>query len=171
MKQTSFFFLLLLSSCHYQRQNETLSLIQIQDRNGLIETVSTEEKLTSFADVDFLGSQPYKKVMRVFKKEGKNRAIVTSYHPNGLLYQYLEAQEMRANGMYREWFSNGQLKIEAKVIGGTADLTPNGQEDWVFDSVSSVWDEQGNLIATIPYVKGALDGLSIYYFPNGTVSK
>ncbi len=163
--------LLLLSSCTHTR-NEALALIQIQDRNGLTETISNPDRLTNYQQADFLASQPYQKVFRVFKnEEGKNTSKITTYHPNGMLFQYLEAEEMRAHGAYREWFANGQQKVEATVIGGTADLSEGGQSDWLFDSLSKVWDEQGNLIALIPYNKGVLDGKSLYYYPTNVLER
>jgi antitoxin component YwqK of YwqJK toxin-antitoxin module len=39
------------------------------------------------------------------------------------------------DGIYREWFENGQLKIEKKVVEG-------------IEVESKEWDEQGNLIET-----------------------
>lgn len=162
---------ILAAGCYHNNSQDLLSLIQIQDRNGLTETISNPDRLLSYEATDFFSAQPYKKVLRVYKKEGKNRSKITTYHPNGTLCQYLEAEEMRAHGTYQEWFANGQIKLEAKVIGGTADLAPGTQEDWVFDQTSQVWDEQGHLIAQIPYDKGVLEGVSVYYFPNGQVDK
>ncbi|MDE3047171.1 MAG: hypothetical protein KGI83_02350, partial [Verrucomicrobiota bacterium] len=171
MKRSLFLLLAVVAGCHYTTHTAPLSLIQIQDRNGLTETISNADRLVHFEEVDFFSSQPYKKVLRVYKGEGKNCSRITTYHPNGLIHQYLEAEEMRARGMFREWFSNGQLKIEATVIGGTADLTAGAQDDWVFDAMSRVWDEQGHLVASIPYEKGSLEGTSIYYFPNERVQR
>lgn len=164
-------FLLFAAGCHHTAQNESISLIQIQDRNGLTETISNPDRLTSYQTTNFLAAQPYKKVVRIYKQEGKNHSRLTTYHPNGMPSQYLEAQEMRAHGSYREWYPNGQLRLEATVIGGTADLSPGVQEDWVFDSISRVWDEQGHLIAEIPYNKGFLNGKSVYYYPSGQIEK
>lgn len=171
MKRLLFLLLVIGAGCYHSARTDTLSLIQIQDRNGLMETVSNPDRLVTYETIDFLSSQPYKKVLRIYKSEGKNRSRITTYHPNGMIHQYLEAEEMRAHGSYREWFPSGQLKIEATVIGGTADLTPGAQEDWVFDSTSHVWDEQGHLMATIPYAKGVLEGKSIYYYPNEIVQR
>ncbi len=164
-------FALLFVGCHRAPQNDSLALIQIQDRNGLTETISNPDRLTPYQTVDFLTSQPYKKVLRVYKAEGKNHSKITTYHPNGSIAQYLEAEEMRAHGAYREWFPNGQIKIEATVIGGTADIALGSQRDWLFDGVSQVWDEAGNLLAKIPYEKGALQGTSLYFYPGGPVEK
>ncbi len=168
-----FFFLLLIlaAGCHHTEKNEPLALIQIQDRNGLTETISNPERLPAYEKLDFLSSQPYKKVLRVYKKDGKNRSQITTYHPNGMICQYLEVEEMRAHGAYREWFPNGQIRLEATVLAGTADLVPGAQENWIFDSLSTVWDEQGNVVAKIPYEKGMLQGKSIYYFPSGRIER
>jgi antitoxin component YwqK of YwqJK toxin-antitoxin module len=163
--------LLLLCACHPGKPEEDLVLIQIQDRNGLSETISNPDRLATYHTTDFLSSQPYQKVLRVFRKEGKNRSIVTTYHPNGSTWQLLEAKEMRAFGSYREWFASGAQKIEALVIGGNADLTPSAQETWLFDGISSVWDEEGHLLASIQYDKGVLSGLSTYYYPSGSIEK
>lgn len=162
--------LLLTVSC-YRAPKEELVLIQIQDRNGLSETISDEEKLAVHGTKDFLASQPYKKVLRLYRLEGKNRSVITTYHPNGSLWQLLEAKEMRAFGAYREWFSDGTQKIEAAVIGGTADLTPSAQETWLFDGVSEVWNEKGALLAQIAYDKGVLSGISAFYYPSGALEK
>lgn len=172
-KALAVYVLILLMSvgCHNGAKHEPLSLIQIQDRNGLTETISNPERLPTYETVDFFAAQPYKKVLRVYRSDGKNRAKITTYHPNGTLCQYLEAEEMRAHGAYREWFPNGQLRLEAVVIAGTADLAPGVQEDWVFDSLSRVWDEQGNLLASIPYEKGTIEGKSTYYFPSGQIER
>lgn len=165
--------LLLLAGCHYAPDSSepVMTSIQIQDRNGLTETISIPERLSTYEKTDFLSSQPYKKVLRVFKRDGKNTAKVTTYHPNGFPFQYLEVQDMRAFGTYREWHSNGQLKIEATVIGGTADVIPGAQQDWLFDDISQVWDDQGRLLAKIPYQNGELEGKALYFHPNGTVEK
>lgn len=171
MNRLFFVLLAFAASCHYAAKEDLLSLIQIQDRNGLTETVSNPERLVNYEAVDFLSSQPYKKVLRIYKGDGKNRSKITTYHPNGMICQYLEAEEMRAHGAYREWFPNGQLKLEAKVTGGTADLALGTQEDWIFDGLSQVWDEQGHLIAVIPYQKGSLEGKSIYSYPSGEIEQ
>lgn len=165
------FFLLLLASCQQKYNDASLSLIQIQDRNGLTETISNPDRLASYEPIDFLSQQPFQKVVRVFKTEGKNHSKLTTYHANGTPHQYLEAKEMRAHGAYREWFANGQQRIEAKVIGGTADLSIGVQEDWIFDSTCKVWDDQGNIAALIDYEKGVLEGRSQYFYSSGQIQK
>ena len=164
-----FFFLLLFAaaSCHHYspESEDTLVAIQIQDRNGLTETISSPDRLEMYETIDFLYSQPYKKVLRVYRKTGKNRSLITTYHPNGGVWQYLEAEEMRAHGAYREWYPNGQQKIEATVLGGTADVTAGNQHDWLFEGLSQVWDEQGHLLAKILYRNGALEGPAPIFIP------
>src|SRR3990167_652761 len=171
MKRAIFFTLLILAGCHHSNNLEQLAFIQIQDRNGLTETISNPTRLQQYTSIDFASAQPYKKVLRVFKEHGKNRSKITTYYPNGTLFQYLEAEEMRANGPYYEWFANGQIKIEAKVIGGTADIAPSSQSDWLFDGLCKAWDEKGNLIAEISYDKGALNGKNTYFFSSGCIEK
>lgn len=165
---------LLVTSCYPSKQSTSPPLvsIQIQDRNGLTETISVTERLEAYKELDFLASQPYKKVLRVFKQGGgKHSAKITTYHPNGFVWQYLEAQDMRAFGTYQEWHSNGKLKIQATVIGGTADVTPGSQRDWLFDGIAEVSDEDGNIQAKIPYHNGVMEGTSFYYYPNGAIEK
>ncbi len=173
MKRLLFFVLLAITGCHpsYNSQESPLAAIQIQDRNGLTETISSPDRLSAYESVDFLISQPYKKVLRVYRKDGRNQSKITTYHPNGSIWQYLEAEEMRAHGAYREWYSNGQMKLDSNVIGGVADVSAGSQQDWLFDGVSRVWNEKGSLIAEIPYENGQLEGISKYYYPDGTIQK
>ena len=172
MKRLTILFLFITAAgCHYSSASDPLVAIQIQDRNGLTETISTPERLEIYNQVDFLASQPYKKILRVYKKKGKTRSKITTYHPNGTPWQYLEAEELRAHGAYREWHPNGQLKIEAELIGGTADVSTGAQHDWIFDGLSQMWDEQGNLLAKIPYLQGVLDGVSVYFYSTGQIER
>lgn len=150
-----------------------ITSINIVDRNGLSETISSKDRLEHYQNVNFLQSQPYQKVLRVFGRQpnGAIRSCITSYHPNGQPRQYLEALNGRACGIYREWHANGQLKLEANVIGGTADINTAAEETWLFDKTSRAWNDEGQLIASIPYSKGELEGTAVYYFPGGRVWK
>jgi hypothetical protein len=166
-------YILLLTSCS-QYSNQSLFpliAIQVEDRNGLTETVSTPERLEGYRQLDFTSPQPYKKVLRIFKKEGKSHSKITTYHPNGTICQYLEAEEMRAHGSYKEWHANGQIKIEAHIIGGTADISAAAQKDWLFEGTNRVWNEKGQLLANILYSKGTLEGPSFYFYPSGEIEK
>ncbi|MFZ0564758.1 MAG: hypothetical protein WAM28_00980 [Chlamydiales bacterium] len=147
--------------------------INIIDRNGMSEIISSRDRLDGFEKTDFLSSQPYQKVMRVYgrEKNGDVNSRITSYHPNGQVKQYLEATNNSASGTYQEWFSNGQLKVEASLVGGVADINTMAEETWLFDGINRAWDEDGNLIAEIHYYKGELEGTSFYYHPNGKVWK
>lgn len=172
MNKFAYFFLCLLaSSCSVIPQETSLVSILIEDRNGLSETISEPNRLKALEKDDFLTNKPYKKVFRVYKTEGKNFSKITTYHPNGSIFQYLEAQEMRALGVFREWFPNGQLKIEAKVIGGPADLTSLSQQSWLFDGICKVYDDAGHLIAEISYEKGEISGTSLYYYASGKIKR
>ncbi len=169
----TFFLFASLFGCHPKESKENLSCIQLINRNGFSETIGTKERLTAFQSMNFQAPQPYSQVLRIYKKteEGKTPSIVTTYHPNGLPHQYLEIIDGRAFGAYREWHSNGQLKIEARVVGGSADLSSFSQKDWLFDGVCKSFDEEGHLLSEIPYEKGAFEGVAIYYFPDGVMQK
>lgn len=166
--------LLILSSCRSSLVHpDSISSINIIDRNGITETISEKERLKPFQKTDFLTPQPYQKVLRVYGRDekGDSRSCITSYHPNGQIKQYLEAVNNRAFGSYKEWHPNGQLKIESRVIGGVADINTQAEESWLFDGTSQAWDEEGHLLATISYSKGELEGLSTYYHTNGALWK
>lgn len=137
------------------------------------ETINAKERLSAFENTDFLSPQPYQKVMRVYGKQanGDVRSCITSYHPNGQVKQLLESANNRAFGSYSEWYPNGKLKVEAKVIGGIADINTQAEQSWLFDGANRAWDEDGHLIAEIHYEKGDLQGESTYYHPSGQIWK
>lgn len=167
---------LLLPGCRYFGTNvdpAKITSINIIDRNGLTETISSKDRLDFFQKTDFLAPQPYQKVLRVFgrEKNGEIHSIITSYHPNGQIKQYLEAVNNRAYGICREWHANGQLKVEGQVIGGVADLNTQAEESWLFDGLNKAWNEDGVLLAEIIYCKGELEGEAIYYHSNGKLWK
>lgn len=150
-----------------------LSTICIVDQDGLSETISTKDRLEKFEKVNFLASQPYQKVIRVYGRDqtGDIQAYITSYHPNGCVKQYLEVVNNRACGQYQEWHENGKMKLDARVIGGVADLGTSAENSWLFDGVSCAWDAEGNMLAEIPYCKGVIEGECIHYHLNGNVWK
>lgn len=168
-----FAFIVLTGCAARTRSEDHLASINIIDRNGFSETITTEERLKQYENVDFLTTMPYQKVLRVYGRDesGNIASYITSYHPNGQPKQYLEVVNGRAFGKYQEWFSNGKLKIDANVIGGAADIHPGVENTWVFDNLSRAWDEEGNLKAEILYSKGDLEGISYYYHPNGVIWK
>lgn len=180
MKKTNQLYLALITICIIGglvgcggRGGEQISLVQFIDRNGMNETISSPDRIAIIEKTDFFAAQPYQKVTRVYKRDaaGKVQAKLTTYHPNGVLKQYLDVVDNRANGVYKEWYPNGTLRMVANVIEGVGDISPEAQSSWIFDKTSQVWGEDGNLIATIPYDKGELTDKSIYYNPNGTVAK
>lgn len=168
-----FILCIFLAGCQKPRQSETIVSIQLLDRNGFSETISNKDRLSAYQNVDFLTSQPFEKVLRVFGKdhEGKSHSKLTSYHPNGGIWQFLEAVDGRAHGRYLEWHENGKIKIEATVIEGLADLSETAQASWLFDQLSTVWDQNGNLTAEFTYDKGRLIGTAKYYYPSGILQK
>ncbi len=168
--------LLVVTSCGFSPEQippDKITSINIIDRNGLSETINARERLTAFENTNFLAPQPYQKVMRVYGKQqnGDVRSCITSYHPNGQVKQLLQAVNNRAHGAYKEWHPNGNLKVEATVIGGTADVNTQAEQSWLFDGVSRAWDDDGHLLAEIRYAMGELQGESIYFHPNRQVWK
>ena len=172
IRSLSLFFLCFAGCYHASDLSApTLVSIQIQDRNGMTETISQPDRLETYDHLDFLATHPYKKVLRVYKQNGKLAGKISTYHPNGLPWQYLEAIDMRAYGPYKEWHTNGQLKIEANVIGGTADIGSSAQKTWLFDGKAQIWDEKGNLQAQVSYNKGVMEGNSLHYYPTGQIQR
>lgn len=177
MIQYGFFLCLaLLYSCSSKTstdQSESVISMQIIDRNGFTETISNKDRIESFQTTNFLTAQPFQKVLRVFGRNlsGQSTSKITSYHDNGQLWQYLEAVDGRAHGIYREWFSNGTQKIEANLAEGVADIHDIAQATWIFHGACKVWEEQGKLIAEFHYEKGVLDTPARYFFPCGKLQK
>ena len=114
---------LLFGSCQRNTplQQGALTSIQLIDRHGVRETVSTKERLKSYQRNDFLLAQPYEKVVRVFSpnREGQIITKLTSYHANGEVKQYLEVLNGRAHGIYKEWYENGQEKVQFQAVSYT----------------------------------------------------
>ncbi|MBS0604800.1 MAG: hypothetical protein JSS60_07170 [Verrucomicrobia bacterium] len=168
--------LALLCSCSSKNpsnKSDAIVSMQIIDRNGFTETISNKERLSSYQATDFMEPQPYQKVLRVYGRNssGQSTSKITSYHENGGLWQYLEVVDGRAHGVFREWFSNGKQKIEAKLIEGVADIHELAQATWVFQGPCKVWDDQGILVAQFNYEKGVLHNPALYYFPSGKLQK
>lgn len=173
-----FILAVIASACVANKHGECpekpcLTSINIVDRNGLTETINNPERIEQFTHVNFLTPQPYQKVLRIYTRDcqGNIPAIITSYHPNGYPSKYLEVVNSRACGVYKEWFPNGTQKVCAYVMEGTADIVNGSEKTWIFDGCCQAWNENGELEASIPYVKGTLEGVSTYYHSNGNVWK
>lgn len=159
--------LVTLWGCSHKTENaaDEVSTIQLVDRNGFSETISAKQRLEPLTHVDFSKPQSYQKVTRVYGRsfDGKLRTKINTYHTNGQPWQYLEIENGRAHGEYREWYSNGMLRIEAHVIEGVAEVSEMAMATWLFDKTCLVWDEEGRPLAKISYEKGELEGPSLYY--------
>jgi antitoxin component YwqK of YwqJK toxin-antitoxin module len=149
-----------------------LASVNLIDQNGFNETITNKDRLSAYERMDFESPQPYQKVLQIYERDGEGdvQSRVTSYHPNGQLHQSLEVVNGRARGRYQEWHENGAVRLEANVISGSADIDPASVRNYVFDGISRVWDESGHPLAEIPYVKGRLEGESLYYHPSGALS-
>lgn len=166
--------LLFLASCSVPKiPCSPLASINIVDANGVTEIIGNEERLKQYDQVNFLCPQPYKKVLRVFKRneQGNIVSCITTYHPNGELKQYLEILNGRAHGEYSAWYDNGVRKIDARVIGGPGDLYDGVEKSWLFDGSCIAYDENAQVEAEIPYCKGKREGIAYYYHKNGAIWK
>jgi antitoxin component YwqK of YwqJK toxin-antitoxin module len=166
--------LLLFTACASKKQaSDELAFLQITDRNGLCETISNKNKLNNYKNFNFKSFQPFKKVVQVFEKhnKAKNKSIITSYHENGSLHKYLEAQNGRAFGKFIEKHPNGNFKVEANVIAGPADFSAFSETEWIFDGTCKAYDERGSLLSEIFYKKGSLEKTSTYFYPTGQIQK
>jgi len=150
-----------------------MSCIYIVDRNGFSETLSAPDRLKRYENVNFLAPQPYEEVMRVYQRDrlGNVLSIRTSYYENGQVKQYLEVNNGRAHGNYFEWHPNGNLKLQAFVIGGEPEFQNQCEAGWLFDGCTYAWDEEEKLITEIPYEKGVQQGIATYYHKNGSLWK
>lgn len=170
------FFLIVVFGCAAKPRGYSqpkLASITLVDNDGMTETISNPDRLKKYNCIDFLCPQQYQKVLRVYTRNeyGDVPACVTCYHPNGQIRNYLDVYNGRAYGYFREWHKNGNQKVEALVIGGEADLTKDAKKTWLFDGVSHVWDDEGRIMAEVPYSKGELQGVSVTYHENGSVWK
>lgn len=177
MRLMTIALLMLLVGCSERKYSSqecpTLTSIHIIDREGLTEAISLKERVQNYEKVDFLKPQPYQKVLRVYSRDqaGNTRSYITTYHPNGAIKQYLEVLNNRAFGTYKEWHTNGALKINSVVVEGVADISLAAEKTWIFDGESTAYDQEGNRLATIVYCRGNLEGTSLYYHRNGSIWK
>lgn len=165
---------LVLTSCMGNKSSEAcLASINLIDADGISETISNEDRLKTYEKINFLTPQPYKKVLRVYKRndQGMIEACLTSYHPNGELKQFLELVNGRACGEYGAWYDNGVRKVRARVIGGNGDLYDGVENSWLFEDICEAYSVEGCLEAEIPYVKGKREGIARYYHKNGRTWK
>lgn len=168
------FLLGIATGCHYaNRDTAQLMSIQIFDRNGFRETITSVDRLKVYEKTDFTAPQPYQKVVRMYSREknGKTPSRMTTYHENGEICQYLEVMSGRACGTYREWHPNGTLHLSVTVIEGLGDFSKEAQLSWIFDGICRIWDDRGRLEAEINYEKGLMQGMAFYYFANGKLKE
>lgn len=166
-------FLATFSGCQKMETEEKMVCARFIDGNGISQTITSQDQLQKLHSVDFLQKQPYKKMLRIFSKKDQagQKCILTTYHPNGFLWQYLEGEDLTANGPYLEYYPNGKKKIEASVIAGPCDVTPSAQYEWKFDGLSVVFNQDGKVVAEIPYENGELHGEAKYYSSNEKLEK
>ena len=159
-----------LTSCSSGNQ-QRLAKVHLTNQKGFTETITNRDRLKDFESEQALTVQPYKKVVRVYKKGAVAKSLISTYHPNGQLHQILKCQDGQAYGPYKEWHSNGILKISSYVIKGIPDIDISGQNSWVFEGESRAYDEKGALQAIFEYKNGNLEGIATEFHPNGQVKQ
>lgn len=163
-------FPLILTSCS-KNDDQGLTKVHLTNQKGFVETVTNKERLKEFENENALLHQPHKKIARVYKKGLENRTVITTYHPNGQIYQLLESVGNKAYGNYKEWYPTGILKIQAFVIKGIPDIDISGQNSWAFEGKNEAFDQEGKLAASFNYLNGELMGDSIVYYPSGKIKE
>lgn len=164
---------ILISGCASSFERAKLNSIHLIDQSDMVQMITEKKRLKQWDRRNFEASQPYKKIMRTFDRDDQNRqrGVINSYYPSGQLMQRLEISDGRANGEYQEWFENGQRRLQAFVLGGTPDLTPQAQSDWLFEGKCIAWDDKGNKAAFIEYRGGLREGLEQHFWQNGSLRK
>lgn len=137
------------------------------DHNGFVETVSHAERLAQLQKINFLNSQPFQKIQRVYErdKEGRIYTVITTYYENGNIKQLLEGFNGRAQGDLKEWHENGAKSMVSKVVGGLLDLTSAAEKTFIFDGIIESFNQEEELLKQCAFRKGLRDGPSIYYHP------
>lgn len=159
-----------LTSCGSGNQQK-LAKVHLTNQKGFTETVTNRDRLKNFESEQALKVQPYKKVIRVYKKGAVTKSLISTYHPNGQLHQVLRCKDGQAHGAYKEWYSNGALKISSYVIKGIPDIDISGQNSWVFEGESRAYDEKGTLQAIFNYKNGSLEGDAVHFHPSGQIKQ
>ncbi len=164
-----FCFFFLLSGC--RREGSSLSKVHITDQNGFTKTIRQKDRLKIFQNDPIVAPGPYRKVVRFYQKNGKSSSLITTYHENGRLYQSLECVENQACGNYKEWYSNGRLKIAASLSGGIADIGFSEQKTWIFNGRNEAFNEEGGPEASFFYENGFLEGEALFFHPDGQLKE
>jgi antitoxin component YwqK of YwqJK toxin-antitoxin module len=173
MKYLPLILLFLVGCAQHTAYVPTLASVNIVDQSGMTQTIGSKERLKGFCNVDFQKPQPYQKVLRVFntRPDGAIPAVVTCYYPSGQIKQSLSILSGRALGPYREWYENGALKIEGYLVGGSPQLGPAFERTWIFDGPCKAYNDQGQLIGSMTYVRGSLSGEALFLADDGTCLK
>ncbi len=167
--------LMFLMSCQSRLPDDRqeIAMIQLIDRFGMNETIKQKEKLKLYEEVDFEKPQPYVRVVRQLTDRQQGPfSILTTYHENGCLKEYLEGRFNRAYGRYKEFYPDGSLKIEGQIIEGIADVTDEAKRTYIFDgNCFAYYPANGGIQAHLQYQKGKLHQEAIYYRQKGEIEK
>jgi len=132
--------------------------------HGLIETISTPDRIAVMKQSTFSLLSPNKKVPALSKKRGKITLKSRLYHPNGMIAQYLKPErDARTRALYRECFKNADQN-RSHCDRRNADVTPETQQDGSLKAKPRLY-EQGKRMDQISYQKGMLRGQASIIFP------
>lgn len=165
------FTIIITLCCSCNHKQSTLTKVRLTNQKGFTETVTQKERLKEFENEDSLLQQPHKKIVRIFQKGEEKQTIISTYHPNGHIFQRLECLGQQAKGDYKEWHPNGVLKIQAHILNGIPDIDPSGQNSWIFDGVNQAYDESGEQIALFNYSNGKLEGEAFLFYPSKIIKQ
>lgn len=144
-----------LTSCSH-RAHPPLTKVHLTHANGLTQTITAKDRLKFYTQESNLSQQPYTKVIRLYGPQESKR-VLTSYHPNGQLFQRLECENNQAKGEYLEWSPQGQVRVKAHLIGGPPEVDEKAQASWIFHGFNQAFDAEGKLIAEFYYENGLLE--------------
>lgn len=150
-------------------KNSTLTKVHLTNQKGFTQTLTVKERLKPYNNDTYLKHQPHRKIVRVFEKKGQTKTIITTYHPDGHIFQSLDCINNQACGAYNEWYPSGRLKVSSRVVSGIADIDPLNQSSWVFEGLNMAFDESGSLEACISYHNSELEGVSQTFYENGNL--
>ena len=108
--------------------------------------------------IDELTNKGTKKSPTYYSEDGLFNGVMYDVNPKGVLVLESTIKDGKLNGLYKEWYENGELKIELNYINGVFDgLVVDDTYDVKFD---------GNVSS---YNNKLLNGDVVIFYPNQNV--
>lgn len=146
-------------------KNSKIKWLYYVDDQGSKETVTDRVRLEAIMQKKHhIG---WKKMVRQFSQSGD----VTLFYPTGHAMAYLETKNGRAHGSYKEWHSDGGLKVHFHVLAGDGDISTNAQKTWHVDGSALAYYPSGKLRARMAYRDGLLHGGFQIYHEDGSLKE